>query len=351
MAFPEPEWVLTDSSEMFTQTLTRGSTPTVTVEAESMRSIHVGRGGSEVSAFGQHSTNDSGEGLTPAELRQYLSGEPADKIDWKATARLPDTYVREFEAESDREISMIVDHRSHTGASDTEQSQLAYLREVGLSILRTAETTGDAIGLVTVGDEGLTTVQAPSERQTGYTRIRETLLTLTPTPSGQPASVGVNHPAMTQHLLEVLADDESTFGTTLYRFAETAPSYIERFETDPLYSAIEYLQTTKLNSQLTIILTTDKARSQLQHIVEKAASDNTTVLVFITPTVLFDADDITDFEAAYHRYRSFEDFRTELERNNRVVAYEVGSSERLASLLASQQSRTGAMQRPSGGSR
>jgi uncharacterized protein (DUF58 family) len=316
-----------------------------------MQSIHVGRGGSEVSAFGQHSTNDTGEGLTPAELRQYLSGEPADRIDWKATARLPDTYVREFEAESDREISLIVDHRAHTTTSQNEQSQLAYLREVGLSILRTAEITGDAIGLVTVGDEGLTTVQAPSERQAGYTRIRERLLTLKPTPSGQPTSVGFTHPAMTQHLMEVLADDESTFGTTLYRFAETAPSYVERFETDPLDSAIEYLQTTPLNSQLTIILTTDRTRSQLQHIIEKAASDSTTVLVFMTPTVLFDTTDIGDLEAAYQRYRSFEEFRSGLENNNRVVAYEVGPSERLTSLLASQQPQTTAKQTPSGGAR
>jgi hypothetical protein len=202
-----------------------------------------------------------------------------------------------------------------------------------------------------VGDEGLTTVQAPSEGQAGYTRIREALLTLKPTPSGQPTSVGFNHPTMTQHLMEVLVDDESTFDATLYRFAETAPSYIERFETDPLDRAVEYLQSTPLNSQLTIILTTDHTRSQLQHIIEKAASNNTTVLVFIAPTVLFDTISITDLEAAYQRYRSFEEFRSGLERNNRIVAYEVGPSERLASLLASQQPQTTARQTTSRGAR
>jgi hypothetical protein len=146
---------------------------------------------------------------------------------------------------------------------------------------------------------------------------------------------------MTQYLSEELAGDESKFATTLRQFAESAPSYVERFESDSLYTAIEYLHTTSLNSQLTVILTTDDARTQLQHIVERAATHNSTVLVFITPTVLFDTDGLGDLEAAYHRYRSFEQFRAELEQNNRVVAYEVGPSDRLANLLASQHPQGG----------
>ena len=236
---------------------------------------------------------------------------------------------------------MIVDHRSHTGEADNEHTQLAYLREVALSILGTAETTGDAVGLITVGDDGLTTIRDPTQKQTDYTRIREQLLTLQPTPTGKPQSVTLTDPTMTQYLLEELAGDESKFGTTLHRFAESAPSYVERFESDPLYSAIEYLHTTSLNSQLTVILTTDDARTQLQHIVERAATHNSTVLVFITPTVLFDTDGLGDIEAAYHRYRSFEEFRAGLEQNNRVVAYEVGPSDRLANLLASQHPQGG----------
>ena len=341
MTFPEPEWMLTDNSEMFTETVTRGPTPTVTIEAETMQSIHVGQGGAEASVFGQHSTDETGEGLTPAELREYLSGESVDKIDWKATARLPDTYVREFEAESDREISLIVDHRPHTGEADNEHTQLAYLREVALSILGPAETTGDAIGLITVGDNGLTTISDPTQKQADYTRIREQLLTLQPTPTGKPQSVTLADPTMTQYLSEELAGDESKFATTLRQFAESDPSYVERFESDSLYTAIEYLHTTSLNSQLTVILTTDDARTQLQHIVKNAATHNSTVLVFITPTVLFDTDGLGDLEAAYHRYRSFEQFRAELEQNNHVVAYEVGPSDRLANLLASQHPQGG----------
>lgn len=351
MAFPEPQWQLIDKRDMFTETFSRGPTPTVTIEAETMQEIHVGRGGSEVSAFGQYNTDETGEGLTPAEIRKYIIGEPADRIDWKATARLPETYVREFEAESDREITLIVDHRSQTVDEDDNNTQLAYLREVALSILSNAESGGDALGLLTVGDEGLTTVIPPTQNERDHTRIREQLLTLTPTTNTPPtSSVDLSHPDTSRDLLEKLGDEESKFSSILQDFAEIAPSYVERFETSPLYGAIEYIQSAPFNGQLTIILTTDEERQQLHYIAQEAAN-NTTVLLFIAPAVLFDMDSLADVEAAYHQYLSFEEFRTELERTDSVVAYEVGPSERLATLIASQQSQNTAKQTPTGGAR
>lgn len=352
MEFPEPRLQLTDRRDIFTETLTRGPTPTVTIEAETIQEIHVGRSGSEVSTFGRYSTDKTGEGLTPARIREYITGESVDRIDWKATARLPETYVREFESESDREITLIVDHRSHISDEEDINTQLTYLREVALSILGNAKHSGDALGLLTVGDEGLTTVIPPTQSQLDYTRIREELLTLTPTPTTPPSSsVDLSHPDTTRTLLENLAEDDSKFSNTLREFAEIAPSYVKQFETSPLYGAIEYLQSSPLNSKLTIILTTDEERQQLQYIAQEATNDNSTVLLFIAPKVLFDMNGLADVKTAYQRYLSFEEFRTTLERNNSVVAYEVGPSERLAILLASQQSQNTAKQTTSRGAR
>lgn len=340
MTFPKPEWQLTSNGQTFTETVSRGETPTIDVEAETMEEIYIGRGGSEVSAFGQYDTDETGEGLTPAELREYISGEAADRIDWKATARLPDTYVREFEAQIDREINLIVDHRSQTASESDPHSQFSYLREVALSILANAEATGEAIGLLTVGDEGLTTVTTPTQNQLDYARIREELLSLRPTPTTQPESpVDFSHPETPQRLTQELNNDSSKFETVLQRFAETAPSYRKRFESHPLYGAIEYLQSASLTGQLTIILTTDAERQQLRRIVREAASGNGAVIMFITPQVLFETDQLANLETVYTEYKSFEEFRTQLERNASVVVYEVAPGERLAKLLASQQGK------------
>jgi uncharacterized protein (DUF58 family) len=350
--FSEPTWELVDAHARFTESFTRGPTPTVTVAAHSLQNLHVGRGGTELSAFGQHATDGTGDGITPAELRQYLSGDPADRIDWKATARLGEPYVREFEAESDREITLIVDHRADAGADQdsrsAQDSQLDYLREVALGIVESATSTSDPLGLITVGDEGLTHTITPTRQQIGYTRISKQLLELEPTPAGPPTAGGdLQHPATARRLSEQLAGDESPFATMLRPFTETAPAYVERIETDPLYGAVDYLRTTTTATQLTIILTTDTNRPQLRETVRAAASNDNAVMVFLTPQVLFDAGELADLEAAYRQYRAFEEFRTELERFGSVVAYEVGPGDRLATLLSSTHART-ASRRPGG---
>lgn len=333
MQIPEPRWELRDAHGLFTESFSRGPSPTVTVDAETPEAIHVGRGGSELSAYGQHPADGTGDGLTPAELREYIGGDPADRIDWKATARLPDTYVREFDPESDREISLVFDHRSQTGTGNGTP-QLAYLREVALGIVNNAESVGDPLGFVAVGDDGLTTTIPPSSRQVSYTRIRERLLEAQPTPAGEPTStVELTHPEASRQLARQLANDETRFGTILRTFADTTTAYIERIEADPLYGAIEYLTSTTAN-QLTIILTTDRDRTELRETIKAATSGETAVLVFLTPQVLFDNTELTDIEAAYRRYRDFETFRQDLERHNGVVAYEVGPRERLATLLS-----------------
>jgi len=323
MTIKEPTWEICDTHAMFTESFDRGPTPTVTVEAQTIQDLHVGRGGSELSAFGQHPTEGTGDGVTPAELRQYLDGDPADRIDWKATARLSKTYVREFEAESDREITLIVDHRSQMAAGSIAETQLDFAREVALGIVSNAESVGDPLGLITVGDDGLTTTLAATRQQIGYARIREQLLALEPTPAGRPSSsVDLQHPGVTQRLAQQLAGDTTAFGQTLRAFTETATGYVERIETDPLYGAVDYLQATTNATQLTIILTTDRERSQLRETVRAAASDGNAVLVFLTPQVLFEA------------------FRTELERLGPVIAYEVGPGDRLSTLLSSGASGT-----------
>ena len=350
ISFSEPTWELVDSHTAFTETFDRGPTPTVTFAAQTLRNLHVGRGGSELSAFGQHPTDKTGDGLTPTELRQYIGGEPADRIDWKATARLSDAYVREFQTESDRELTLIIDHRSQMGAGSTDNSMLAYVREVALTLVGTAETEGDPLRLITVGDDGLTKTVDATRQPSGYAQIREQLLSLEPTPAGPPSSsVDLKHPDTTRRLAQQLTGDNSAFATKLRQFTATAPSYTQRIESDPLYGAVDYLQATTTATGLTIILTTDTNRPWLRETVQAAARDGNSVLVFLTPQVLFNAGELSDIDRAYSRYYDFEQFRTELEEFGPVVAYEVGPGDRLARLLSARRKDTASRRTASGG--
>lgn len=340
ITFGAPQWDLLDSHAAFTESLARGPTPTVTVSAPTLREMHVGRGGQQLSAFGEHLTERSGDGLTPAELRQYTAGDPADRIDWKATARLREAFTREFESEDDREITLVVDHRSRMAAGPPANTMLAYVREVALSIVGYAETAADPLGIVTVGTDGLTNTMLPGRRPDGYARIRELLLEIEPTPTDEPgSSVALHHPDSARRVASQLSGAESPFANTLRQFTASTTAYTNRIESDPLYGAVEYLQATTA-SQLTIVLTTDRDRQQLRETVRAATSGGAEVLVFLTPQVLFESSELSDIEHAYDEYRAFETFRAGLEQFGSVAAYEVAPGDRLAAVLDSHSAET-----------
>jgi len=173
---------------------------------------------------------------------------------------------------------------------------------------------------------------------------------LEPTPAGPPSSsVDLKHPDTTRRLAQQLTGDNSAFATKLRQFTATAPSYTQRIESDPLYGAVDYLQATTTATGLTIILTTDTNRPWLRETVQAAERGGNSVLVFLTPQVLFDAGELSDIDRAYSRYYDFEQFRTELEEFGPVVAYEVGPGDRLARLLSARRKDTASRRTASGG--
>ena len=341
ITFSAPQWELVDSHAAFTESFGRGPTPTLTISAPALREMHVGRGGQELSAFGEHLTERSGDGLTPAELRQYTDGDPADRIDWKATARLREAFTREFESEDDREITLVVDHRARMSVGPAANTMLDYVREVALGIVGHAEAAAEPLGIVTVGADGLTNTMPASRRPEGYARIRELLLDIESTPTDKPgSSVVLNHPDSARRVASQLSGVDTEFANTLRQFTASTTAYTERIENDPLYGAVEYLQAASTTTQLTVILTTDRDRQQLREAVRAATTGRSELLVFLTPQILFESGELSDIEHAYDGYREFETFRAGLERLGSVVAYEVGPGDRLAAVLDSRSADT-----------
>ena len=60
---------------------------------------------------GRHASRLRGRGLNFEELRTYLPGDDIRSIDWKASARTGETYVRVFTEERDRPALLVIDQR------------------------------------------------------------------------------------------------------------------------------------------------------------------------------------------------------------------------------------------------
>ncbi len=324
-----------------------GSGPTVTAEPPGPRNVHVGEGGDRLaSAYGEHEAGRQGSGLEPAELREYVPGDTADNIDWKATARLAAPHVREYEAETERRTLLVADHRGTLATGRPGETKLDYLREVALATAASTRELGDPLGLLTVGDAGVTGRIEPASSPRTYVSVRRRLLDLEPTvPEDPPSTVsGRSAPDGTAggaaDLRRTIADldADDAFAQRLQPFYAGRQGYRERFDDDPLYAAVRAAQGRTTGRLWTVILTDDAAPDELRETVT-VAREGGEVLVLLAPTVLYEPGGLADVEAAYDRYVAFEEFRRELSGMDRVRALEVGPGDRLSTVLSAGRSR------------
>ena len=326
------------------ETLSAGDAPTVTVEPPEPRRIHVGEGGDRIaSAYGEHEGDGHGSGVEPAELREYVAGDTADQIDWKATARLGSPHVREYEASTDRRTLLVVDHRAALATGRRGETKLEYLRDVALAMAGSARRLGDPTGLLTVGDEGITTRIDPETTPATYTRIRRHLLDLRPTrdPSSTAASrtTGTQTAADARAKHAAISGESDAFAATLRPFYATREGYRERIESDPLYRALETALGRGRGSTWTVVFTDDSRPAELRETVKLARRTGNAVMVLLAPTVLYESDGLADLERAYDRYAEFEELRRDLGRMARVTALEVGPRDRLSTVLSAARPR------------
>jgi len=333
-AFTVKKAAVTITTDSFAETLRMGNTSELIAEPRSPRQLHVGAGGDEIAAaYGDHSAERGGSGLDPAELRKYVPGDPAARIDWKATARLGETYVREFEAQTDRATVLVSDCRGPLAAGESGHRKIDYLRDVLLAVTAVSERLDDPLGLLTVDESGIAQRVDPTRSNTQYNTIRTHLREIEPT-----GLLGRDDPetqtvAQTTRAASLLRGDDTAFGQTLRPYVASVRSHVERVRSEPLFDAINRTSDSE-EQRLFVIATDDSNRAELREAVKLAARRGNQVLVFLTPSPLFETYALADLEGTYESYLSFEQFRKELDRAPRTRAFEVGPGDRIENVLA-----------------
>ncbi len=330
-SLPKPEWSLIDPSGSVTESYTYGPTPELHVVEAAARDLHVGQGGIQTWLFGERAERQSGIGVFPERLRPYERTDPANRIDWNTTARLGEPYVRETNTQSGRTVRLIVDHRAKMLLGPTDGTMFEYARDVALGIVATAQNSGDPLGLITVGNDGLTNTVDPIHRPTGYRELRRRLDALEPTPTDQPGvGVELDHPESARRLRVDLEASDHAFGRVLHEFATASTAYVSQAETQPLVRAVQHQQAATPASRSTVIITDDTARAELWEAVRTALGETGRVFVFLTPHVCFESEQGVQAEEASQRYLGFEQYRRRLDRLDSVTALEVAPARRLA---------------------
>ena len=327
-----PTIVATDALGLYEQELVVDAGASIEVDPRQLDDLHVGTGGEPIAvAYGEHASGRLGSGLELAEIRRYVPGEAVRQMDWKATARRGEPHVREFEAETDRVTTLVLDVRDRMTAGPDGETKLDHLRQVALTFADRARSSSDPLGCYTVGDEGLTATFDASANASQQLAIRRHLTAAESTPAPATRSPDAYDPAAARRKRTRLGDDD--FGRALAPFLDSPGAYVERIEAQPLFTAVRTLKTAQRGNHWTIILTDDSDRTELRKAVGLARAGGGNVLVFVTPSVLFEPGSLADLDAAYERYADFEDFRRTLAGMDRVQAFEVGPGDRLSQVL------------------
>ncbi|MUW14129.1 DUF58 domain-containing protein [Halorubrum sp. CBA1125] len=333
-AFPAPVVVASDPLGLYRVRFARGTAPAVTARPRSL-DIHVGRGGEPVrNAYGEHRSDQPGPGVTTREIRQYVPGDSVRRIDWKATARLADIYIRETEGETDRRTALIVDHRDRMAVGSPGETMLDYAREVGIGIVRTAADRTDPIGVDTVGRDGVTNAVRSRTTTRTYARAETLLYGLTPTADSDDSGSRTRSATRARELADRLDGDDGTFARVLDAYVSEPTQYAARIREDPLVGSVRRVRNRFETGGLIVIVTSDDEPTKLREAVKTAIGGGGRVIVFLTPRCLFEPTGPTDLDAAYDRYLEFERFRRDLDTHPRVTALEIAPETRLDSVLA-----------------
>lgn len=330
--FPSPTVRMTDPFGLYRVQVPVGTSPTISARPTTPK-LHVGQGGNRrTNVYGRHETDHPGSGVTTHELRQYVAGDDIKTVDWKATARLGEVYVRETVGETDRRLLLLVDHRGRMGTGPVRETMIDYAREVGLGIAERSAEVDDPLGIWTIGDGGITTTIHPNTTSSTYSRIEETLYDLKPTDGT--ASVVNRAPITAQRTAARLGDTEDAFTRTLRTYVADPASYVKRIRDDPLVETVREART-RFGTDVSItIITSDDDMVSLREAVKLATRGGAHANVFVTPRCLFEGASLTDLDDVYDRYRTFEELRRQLSGPPRVAAFEIAPGDRLNAVLA-----------------
>lgn len=103
------------------------------------------------SVTGMHRSPHRGSSLEFAEYRKYVPGDDTRRLDWRAYGRSDRYYIKEFEADTNLRLCLIVDTSGSMNYSNGGQTKLEFARQLAGTLAYLAAQQGDAVGLYCAG--------------------------------------------------------------------------------------------------------------------------------------------------------------------------------------------------------
>ena len=115
---------------------------------------------------GRHASPHRGSSVEFAEYRKYVPGDDLRRLDWRAYGRSDRFYIKEFEADTNLRMILVIDTSGSMGVDCPGGTKLDYARRLAAALGYLAIMQGDAVGLACVS--GGIIQQLPPRRSPGH---------------------------------------------------------------------------------------------------------------------------------------------------------------------------------------
>jgi uncharacterized protein (DUF58 family) len=172
---------------------------------------------------GRHHSRLRGRGLSFEELRRYVAGDDIRTIDWRATARLRQPYVRVYNEERERPVLLVVDQRTPMFFGSQRAMKSVVAAELAALGAWRALSSGDRIGGIVFNDSEVVDLR-PQRSQNHVLRLLHEVVRLNrllPTSSVTSGPVSLNtaleaarRRAVHDYLVVLISDLDGADGET-----------------------------------------------------------------------------------------------------------------------------------------
>lgn len=96
---------------------------------------------------GKHRSPIRGSALEFAQYRKYVPGDDTRRLDWRTWGRSDRFYIKEFEADTNLRLCLLIDASGSMGFGSHGATRLDYARKLAGTLAYLAAEQGDAVGL------------------------------------------------------------------------------------------------------------------------------------------------------------------------------------------------------------
>jgi uncharacterized protein (DUF58 family) len=118
---------------------------------------------------GRHTSPHRGSSVEFAEYRKYVPGDDLRRLDWRVYGRTDRNYVKEYEADTNLRLCVVVDTSGSMGYGTTGITRIDYARRLAGTLAFLACRQGDAVGISCVAESVVR--HLPARRNPAHLRL------------------------------------------------------------------------------------------------------------------------------------------------------------------------------------